>query len=136
METPPSFRGDDAAVSPVIGVILIVAITVILAAVIGGFVLNLGGGIEEDVQASATVNPNLNDDEISITWTANQNADSLTIGGPVTTDCSSGGTKITGVGGSTTWSGCGDIVTRVTITASTDEGAKTVIVDRKVDLSN
>jgi flagellin-like protein len=32
----------DRAVSPVIGVILMVAITVILAAVIGTFVLNLG----------------------------------------------------------------------------------------------
>ena len=31
---------DDSAVSPVIGVILMVAITVILAAVIGSFVLN------------------------------------------------------------------------------------------------
>ncbi|WP_338071862.1 type IV pilin N-terminal domain-containing protein [Halorutilus salinus] len=33
---------DDSAVSPVIGVILMVAITVILAAVIGTFVLGLG----------------------------------------------------------------------------------------------
>jgi flagellin-like protein len=33
---------DDNAVSPVIGVILMVAITVILAAVIGAFVLNIG----------------------------------------------------------------------------------------------
>ncbi|RLM94422.1 type IV pilin [Halobellus sp. Atlit-38R] len=38
---------DDAAVSPVIGVILMVAITVILAAVIGSFVLNLGQGIQQ-----------------------------------------------------------------------------------------
>ncbi|AGN02134.1 hypothetical protein L593_10945 [Salinarchaeum sp. Harcht-Bsk1] len=35
---------DDDAVSPVIGVILMVAITVILAAVIGAFVLGFGGG--------------------------------------------------------------------------------------------
>lgn len=34
--------GDDAAVSPVIGVILMVAVTVILAAVIGTFVLGIG----------------------------------------------------------------------------------------------
>jgi len=34
---------DDDAVSPVIGVILMVAITVILAAVIGAFVLGFGG---------------------------------------------------------------------------------------------
>ncbi|SFG44912.1 flagellin N-terminal-like domain-containing protein [Halopelagius inordinatus] len=38
---------DDSAVSPVIGVILMVAITVILAAVIGTFVLNLGGNLSD-----------------------------------------------------------------------------------------
>jgi flagellin-like protein len=39
--------GDGRAVSPVIGVILMVAITVILAAVIGTFVLGIGGEITE-----------------------------------------------------------------------------------------
>jgi len=44
---------DDQAVSPVIGVILMVAITVILAAVIGSFVLNLGGSLQQSApQAS------------------------------------------------------------------------------------
>lgn len=44
---------DDSAVSPVIGVILMVAITVILAAVIGSFVLNLGGSLQNSApQAS------------------------------------------------------------------------------------
>ncbi|USZ68335.1 type IV pilin N-terminal domain-containing protein [Halorussus salilacus] len=38
---------DDGAVSPVIGVILMVAITVILAAVIGTFVLGLGDQVSE-----------------------------------------------------------------------------------------
>ena len=38
---------DDSAVSPVIGVILMVAITVILAAVIGSFVLNLGSEVQQ-----------------------------------------------------------------------------------------
>ena len=38
---------DDRAVSPVIGVILMVAITVILAAVIGAFVLGFGDQIQE-----------------------------------------------------------------------------------------
>ena len=37
---------DDSAVSPVIGVILMVAITVILAAVIGTFVLGLGSNVQ------------------------------------------------------------------------------------------
>ncbi len=38
---------DDRAVSPVIGVILMVAITVILAAVIGTFVLGLGDSLQQ-----------------------------------------------------------------------------------------
>lgn len=37
---------DDSAVSPVIGVILMVAITVILAAVIGTFVLGIGSNVQ------------------------------------------------------------------------------------------
>lgn len=38
---------DDRAVSPVIGVILMVAITVILAAVVGSFVLGLGNSVQQ-----------------------------------------------------------------------------------------
>ena len=46
---------DERAVSPVIGVILMVAITVILAAVIGAFVLGIGGETQETPQASITL---------------------------------------------------------------------------------
>jgi len=42
---------DNRGVSPVIGVILMVAITVILAAVIGTFVLGLGDSLEQAPQA-------------------------------------------------------------------------------------
>lgn len=42
---------DDQAVSPVVGVALLIAITVILAAVIGGVVLGLGTGGAETPQA-------------------------------------------------------------------------------------
>ena len=62
---------DDDAVSPVIGVILMVAITVILAAVIATFVLGLGESVsstapqanfQEDYQANGSgANINLND---------------------------------------------------------------------------
>jgi flagellin-like protein len=48
--------GEDRAVSPVIGVILMVAITVILAAVIGTFVLGLGENVETNPSAGVTVN--------------------------------------------------------------------------------
>jgi len=47
-----SDSNDSRAVSPVIGVILMVAITVILAAVIGTFVLGLGDSVESAPQAS------------------------------------------------------------------------------------
>jgi len=46
-----SLINDNSGVSPVIGVILMVAITVILAAVIGTFVLGLGDSLEQAPQA-------------------------------------------------------------------------------------
>ena len=58
---------DDSAVSPVIGVILMVAITVILAAVIGSFVLNLGGSLQNTApQASFSFDYN-SDMNVTIT---------------------------------------------------------------------
>ena len=51
---------DDDAVSPVIGVILMVAITVILAAVIASFVLGLGGQTQTTPQASMGWNWDVN----------------------------------------------------------------------------
>jgi len=51
---------DDDAVSPVIGVILMVAITVILAAVIASFVLGLGDSAE-DVQPNSTFDFSVDD---------------------------------------------------------------------------
>ncbi len=46
---------DQRGVSPVIGVILMVAITVILAAVIGTFVLGLGDSLEQAPQSQVSV---------------------------------------------------------------------------------
>ena len=57
---------EERAVSPVIGVILMVAITVILAAVIGAFVLGLGGETQETPQASLSFTLNDTDDEVDI----------------------------------------------------------------------
>ena len=48
-------KDDTEAVSPVIGVILMVAITVILAAVIGTFVLGLGEDVEDNARAGFTI---------------------------------------------------------------------------------
>ena len=62
------FNTDDRAVSPVIGVILMVAITVILAAVIGTFVLGLGdslGDSQPTAQLSVDVDESGNNVTIS-----------------------------------------------------------------------
>ena len=60
----------DRAVSPVIGVILMVAITVILAAVIGSFVLGIGGDINETPQAQLSVEATVNSsDQLNVTIT-------------------------------------------------------------------
>ena len=73
--------GNDRAVSPVIGVILMVAITVILAAVIGTFVLGLGDSVQQNAQAgvSFTQEPVGSDDGFAVTVTVNsvQRADSI-----------------------------------------------------------
>jgi flagellin-like protein len=59
---------DEEAVSPVIGVILMVAITVILAAVIGTFVLGLGGELENNApQASFTFDYDDTANQLTIT---------------------------------------------------------------------
>jgi len=66
---------DDSAVSPVIGVILMVAITVILAAVIGSFVLNLGGSLGQSApQASFGFDYNTTSNSTTIT---HQTGDSI-----------------------------------------------------------
>jgi len=79
---------DDGAVSPVIGVILMVAITVILAAVIASFVLNLGGNqsasptvsfeFEYEEDSSTTTTPDFGGDgDLTIT---HQSGDSVQAG--------------------------------------------------------
>lgn len=62
---------EERAVSPVIGVILMVAITVILAAVIGTFVIGLGDGVGDTApQASFDFDPNDSDtDDRNVTFT-------------------------------------------------------------------
>jgi flagellin-like protein len=58
------------AVSPVIGVILMVAITVILAAVIAAFVFGMAGGVSKTKTVAATARQSGND--IVVTWQGGQ----------------------------------------------------------------
>ncbi|RQG97694.1 type IV pilin [Natrarchaeobius chitinivorans] len=71
----------ERAVSPVIGVILMVAITVILAAVIAAFVLDLGGSVGQEAQAGVTIDVDESEEEIQIQITSLGNSDHVNISG-------------------------------------------------------
>jgi len=71
---------EDRAVSPVIGVILMVAITVILAAVIGTFVLGLGDQVSESApQASFSFDFNMTAGDVTITHEGGETLESSQI---------------------------------------------------------
>jgi flagellin-like protein len=70
------FMKNDDAVSPVIGVILMVAITVILAAVIAAFVFGMAGNIQKTKVVSATLE-RVNSTAIASTFQGGQDAGSL-----------------------------------------------------------
>ncbi|SDY40269.1 type IV pilin [Halopenitus persicus] len=112
---------EDRAVSPVIGVILMVAITVILAAVIGTFVLGMGDDLQNnqptasfnmDFEAGGTVTIShaggdtiSGDDSVTVTATG----DGLSDGGSWSTPITAGDSKqfnsAASVDGSQAWTG-------------------------------
>jgi flagellin-like protein len=67
---------NDKAVSPVIGVILMVAITVILAAVIAAYVFGMSGNVQKSKVVAATALMTTGGN-IEITYQGGQDADSL-----------------------------------------------------------
>jgi archaeal type IV pilus assembly protein PilA len=69
-------KKNEEAVSPVIGVILMVAITVILAAVIAAFVFGMAGNIQKTKVVAATAS-RLNSSAISVTYQGGQDANTL-----------------------------------------------------------
>jgi len=70
---------EDRGVSPVIGVILMVAITVILAAVIGAFVLGLGDQASQSAPQTSFNYDFNGDDDLDITHSGGDNIDNSTI---------------------------------------------------------
>ncbi len=78
-------KKNEEAVSPVIGVILMVAITVILAAVIAAFVFGMAGNISK-TKVVAVTGQRVNANTISVTFQGGQDASTLvsicwTVGG-------------------------------------------------------
>lgn len=70
------FRENEEAVSPVIGVILMVAITVILAAVIAAFVFGMGGNIETQKQVAINAKQ-ITDNKLQVTVQSGADLSSL-----------------------------------------------------------
>jgi archaeal type IV pilus assembly protein PilA len=130
-------RKNDEAVSPVIGVILMVAITVILAAVIAAFVFGMSGNISKTKVVAATVSqPNAT--AVSVTYNGGQDSASLACinwtvnGGAITQmgDCS--GTTALNVGNSTTITGATAGQDHVVAVGHFMDGTSQVIMDTYV----
>ncbi|MEM4616677.1 MAG: type IV pilin N-terminal domain-containing protein [Archaeoglobaceae archaeon] len=108
---------DEKGVSPVIGVILMVAITVILAAVIASFVFGLGGTVKRTYQL-AFVTTSITSNEIVLTY---QGGD-----GAYVTGCSA---KVGTTGNFQTIEACSDGLTvgeQLTIDTEGNTGAQEV----------
>ncbi|MCG1004894.1 MULTISPECIES: type IV pilin [Halobacterium] len=141
----PDLDMDDRGVSPVIGVILMVAITVILAAVIASFVLGFGDSVSENVQAGADISQT-NDGNASVTWISEGNADHLNVSVSDTAEVSWDGenTDVTNIElqqvGDTaklvddTTDGDEHTVT-VTVTAVGSGGSRTVVTQEEVTIA-
>ena len=74
-----SFPTDDRGVSPVIGVILMVALTVILATVLGTVVLDFASGVSEQPPQAAFDYEFEDDEEVTITHVSGDSIDNSTI---------------------------------------------------------
>ena len=90
------------AVSPVIGVILMVAITVILAAVIAAFVFGMAGNIQKTRLVAATARQT--GTTVTVTWQGGQD-NNLVSGYTITVANQNGVRQIVNSSGSTTWLG-------------------------------
>jgi archaeal type IV pilus assembly protein PilA len=129
-----AFTKNDEAVSPVIGVILMVAITVILAAVIAAFVFGMAGNISKTRIVSATLS-RPNSTAVITTFQGGQDSGSLlniswsANGGTPTIQGSSDGT-ILKVGNSSTF--LAPTNAHVVGVATFNDGTQQVIYDSTI----
>ncbi|WP_292486040.1 type IV pilin N-terminal domain-containing protein [Methanohalobium sp.] len=125
MNITNKFSLDTKGVSPVVGVILMVAITVILAAVIGTFVLGLGDQVNQNAQAGVTFDSGSN--EVDVQLNSVQSADAVYVnspgsqsGGVTATDSTDGNYLLNS-------NGNGGVGTTVTVSGISDGQQITVI---------
>lgn len=140
------FRENEDAVSPVIGVILMVAITVILAAVIAAFVFGMSGNIQTNKQVAATATATMDGGNkmISITYMGGQDAqlvkavnftvDNGTASGKLTGCLNEGGDPANGIetGATNRTQRAAGTKDHVVVTAYFTDGTSQVILDTNV----
>ena len=128
------WRKDEKAVSPVIGVILMVAITVILAAVIASFVFGMGSNVKKTYVVSATASQQgTGNDSIIVTYQGgpdHQSVSSLSVSGDAS-NCDSFSSPPT-VGETVQCDGGTTGRDHVIVTATFTDGTTQVILDTYV----
>ena len=132
------FTKNEDAVSPVIGVILMVAITVILAAVIAAFVFGMAGNIQKTKIVAATASKNVDSAGvamITITYNGGQDSQSVasltySLNGAVPPVAF--GSAPPDVGDSVQVAGTTGEKDKVSVTAAFQDGSSQVILDTYV----
>jgi flagellin-like protein len=123
---------DERGVSPVIGVILMVAITVILAAVIATFVLGFPDQVSENVNAGADIVIQ-DDGNASVTWISEGSATELNV-----STSPSGGyvddSTLSSVGDTTKVSNATEQNVTIIVTAIGSDGTETVVNKKTVTI--
>ena len=130
-----AFKKSDDAVSPVIGVILMVAITVILAAVIAAFVFGMAGGVQKTKVVAATAQQV--GSNVTVTWQGGQdnaacfsynvsvnNVDAVGDWSQNIAPCN--------VGRSISYSGATPGQDHIVVTAAFTDGSRQVVLDTNV----
>jgi len=121
----------DRGVSPVIGVILMVAITVILAAVIGAFVLGLGDQVS-NTAPQATFQFEFSDsDTATVEYTGGEQIENSTVIVKSNNESNFGATGSLQIGNTATVNTTGSDTVRV-IWSSPSGGSENIIAERDV----
>ncbi len=126
-------RLDEKGVSPVIGVILMVAITVILAAVIASFVFGMGSGVKKTYNVAVTAQQQGTNVIVTLTGGPDvQSLSNISVTCYPSTGASSTGYLGTTVGSSITLA-CGTGgADRVLVVATFQDGTQQVLLDTTV----
>jgi archaeal type IV pilus assembly protein PilA len=124
-------RRNEEAVSPVIGVILMVAITVILAAVIAAFVFGMAGNIQKTKTVGFTA-AKQGADTIIVTNMGGADVGALTMVNVSTVPNSTQVGDGVAVGSMITMTGAFTANTPVTVVGTFDDGSQQVLLDTRL----